>query len=164
MILRPDDDFAKGLVAACPRIAAEGSALPKAEFEPWPLYQGYLGEWLVFPLFLHSWPPALGSDFTRNQERCPDTTAVLRRLGARAAAFSRMEPGCHILPHRDAPEPGVRRYHLGLEVPRGAFLRVGNQWEEWTAGAVLEFDGQIEHEAVHHGRSPRLVLLADRAL
>jgi hypothetical protein len=161
MLPSPVKDFAAGLEAAFPVIRAEAMALARDEFVPWPLHHAYVGDWLVYPLFLESWPAALGTEFTAHVRRCPQSTAILRRLGARAAAFSRLEPGAHILPHRDADDPGVLRHHLGLVTGSGGYLRVGDEWIEWAEGRVDAFDGQVEHEALNLGQSPRLVLLTD---
>jgi beta-hydroxylase len=81
-----------------------------------------------------------------------------------SAAFSRLAPGCHILPHVDRYFPGVVRAHLGLIVPPGARARIGSTYATWAEGKVLLFDGQIEHEVANLGPEPRTVLLADFVL
>lgn len=53
------------------------------------------------------------------------------------------------------------RAHLGLRVPKGALLRVGNDYHEWQEGKVMLFDGQIEHETGNLSAEARVVLLAD---
>lgn len=161
MLPAPVKAFADGLVESFEVIRDEATSLERSEYVPWPLHSAYVGEWLIYPLFLSSWPAPLGSDFSAQQRRCPRTTGILRGLGARSAAFSRLEPGAHILPHRDAEEPGVLRHHLGLVTGSGGYLRVGDEWIEWEEGKVDAFDGQTEHEALNLGQSPRLVLLAD---
>jgi len=131
---------------------------------PWPLYQGYLGDWRVFPLLMATWPDGLDRNLAANQARCPRSLAVLRELGAHGAGFSWVGPGCHILPHTDAYVPGLVRTHLCLAEAAGVYMRIGNQWYEWFDGEVLSFDGQTEHEVVHLGQQRRIVLLADMLL
>jgi len=160
-LVKGTEPFAAGLRRHFREIRSEALALVREDYQPWPLLDAYTGDWRVFPLFLRSWPAALVVDAERNEARCPRTVAALRGLGACAAAFSWLEPGTNILPHRDAPDPGVVRTHLGVSVGRGAFLRVGDEWWEWTDGEALSFDGQLEHEVLHLGRERRIVLLAD---
>jgi aspartate beta-hydroxylase len=38
------------------------------------------------------------------------------------------------------------RCHLGLVVPPGVRIRVGDEVREWTAGECLIFDDSFEHE------------------
>lgn len=141
---------------------AELDRLEPACFVPWPQRAAYEGaDWLVFPLFLDSHPADLPVDFAANQSRCPESTRILRGLGVLAGAFSRMEPGCHILPHRDHPRPNVLRAHLGLRVPPGSQLRVGQDRGAWQEGRCLVMDGQVEHETANLGSEARTILLVD---
>ncbi len=136
--------------------------LSRHDFVAWPQRAAYEGaDWLVFPLFLESYPVDLPVDFERNQARCPASMRVLRDLGVLAAAFSRLEPGCHILPHRDHPHSRILRAHLGLRIPDRALLRVGQTQGCWTEGRCLLFDGQLEHETANLAGEPRTVLLVD---
>lgn len=153
--------FETGLRERWREIRDEAVAVPEQDFVPWPDYAAYHGGWLVFPLLLRSWPEGLVADFAANRARCPVTVAALEQLGACGGVLSRMEPGCHILRHRDAPDPGVLRAHLGLSCPGGAWMQVGDEFVEWSDGEVFVFDGQREHETRNTGRRSRLVLLAD---
>lgn len=159
--------FCAALERLYPLIRSEHDALAPEEFRPWPVPGAFTGSgrWLVFPFFLRDRPPELKGDFAAERARCPMTVAALRSLpGIDSAAFSRLEPGCHILPHIDKYFPGVVRAHLGLVVPAGAQARVGTFHTEWREGRALLFDGQVEHEVVNGAATPRTVLLADFVL
>jgi beta-hydroxylase len=142
-------------------IRDEAMALAPEDFQSWPDHAAYYGAWRVFPLLLRSWPDGLDPCFEANRRKVPRTAAGLDALGVCSAVISRLEPGCHILSHSDAPDPGVQRAHLGLVCPLGAFLRVGNEIVEWADGDAIMFDGQLEHEAVNKSAHDRLVLLVD---
>jgi ornithine lipid ester-linked acyl 2-hydroxylase len=155
------DSFLRGLAAHWRTIRDEALAIPPEDYQLWPDHAAYYGGWRVFPLRLRSWPPGLRTTFDDNRRRCPRTAALLDELGACSAVLSLMEPGARILSHRDAPDPGVMRAHLGLVCPLGAFLRVADDVVEWRDGEAMLFDGQVEHEAFNESHEARLVLLAD---
>ena len=71
-----------------------------------------------------------------------------------------MQPGTHVWPHTGPTNCRIRS-HLGLIVPDGTRLRVGNVTRSWTEGKVLVFDDSFEHEVWHDGDSYRLVLIVD---
>jgi len=95
--------------------------------------------------------------------RCPLTAALIERHvpSHGAVAFSVLEPGTHIRPHRGRPGPYLRA-HLGLEVPAGdCRIRVADQTRGWTAGRSLVLDDRLEHEAWNRSGERRVVLLLD---
>jgi len=51
--------------------------------------------------------------------------------------------------------------HLGLVVPEGCAIRVGDETRTWTPGKMLIFDDSFIHEAYNRGTSTRLILLWD---
>ena len=51
--------------------------------------------------------------------------------------------------------------HLPLIVPKGCWLRVGNDTREWEEGKLLIFDDSIEHEARNPTGEFRIILLFD---
>jgi aspartyl/asparaginyl beta-hydroxylase (cupin superfamily) len=164
MFLDPDAfHFGPPLEAAFATIRAELDALDVAEFMPWPEYGAYQGTWLTFPFFLRSYPVSVEGrvDLDRNRRRCPRTAQLLRELGSYTAAFSRMEPGCHIARHTDLKAADELRCHLGLRVPPGAVVRVGDEFATWREGKCLLFDGLLEHETANLGQLPRTILMAD---
>lgn len=100
-------------------------------------------------------------------DRCPRTVeallkAPLSHIGRRtpAALFSRLEPGAHIPPHSGMLNCRLI-CHLPIIVPKGCWLRVGNEAREWEEGKLLIFDDSIEHEAKNTSGELRIILLFD---
>ena len=100
-------------------------------------------------------------------DRCPRTVKALSKvplshIGARtpAALFSRLEPGAHIPPHSGMLNCRLI-CHLPLIVPKGCWLRVGNETGVWEEGKLLIFDDSIEHEAKNPSAELRIILLFD---
>jgi hypothetical protein len=100
-------------------------------------------------------------------DRCPRTVEALAkvpltRIGRRtpAALFSRLESGAHIPPHSGMLNCRLI-CHLPLIVPKGCWLRVGNEAREWKEGKLLIFDDSIEHEAKNPSDELRVILLFD---
>lgn len=71
-----------------------------------------------------------------------------------------MHPGVHVWPHCGPTNCRIRS-HLGLVIPEGPRLRVGNETRTWELGKFIVFDDSIEHEVWHDGNSLRLVLIVD---
>lgn len=85
----------------------------------------------------------------------PDITSV---------AFSVLEPGTHITPHRGV-YAGVLRCIIPLIVPDGdCGIRVGDKVYHWQVGKPLLFDDTIEHEAWNRTEERRVALLIDYVL
>jgi aspartyl/asparaginyl beta-hydroxylase (cupin superfamily) len=86
----------------------------------------------------------------------------LSDIGARTPAvlFSRLEPGAHIPPHSGMLNCRLI-CHLPLVVPKGCWLRVGNEKREWEEGKLLIFDDSFEHEAMNPSGELRIILLFD---
>lgn len=102
-----------------------------------------------------------------NARRCPRTMAALEKvplshIGGRTPAvlFSRLEPGAHIPPHNGMLNCRLI-CHLPLIVPKGCWLRVGNEKREWEEGKLLIFDDSFEHEAMNPTNDLRIILLFD---
>ena len=100
-------------------------------------------------------------------ERCPRTVEALSKvplthIGRRTPSvlFSRLEPGAHIPPHHGMLNCRLIG-HLPLIVPKGCWLRVGNETREWEEGKMLIFDDSIEHEAKNPTDETRIILLFD---
>lgn len=98
--------------------------------------------------------------------RFPVTASVIDAIPEAAAAgvgvvtLSWLYPGTRIRPHCGGTN-GRLRVHLGVRVPGGAALRVGEETLAWEEGRCLVFDDSFEHEAWHEGDQPRVVLLMD---
>jgi aspartate beta-hydroxylase len=74
--------------------------------------------------------------------------------------FSSLAAGTHLAAHC-GPSNLRLRVHLGLLVPTGCRIRVGDEVREWKQGECLVFDDSYEHEVWHEGEGERVVLIAD---
>jgi aspartyl/asparaginyl beta-hydroxylase (cupin superfamily) len=108
-----------------------------------------------------------GTIVEENARRFPRTMAALEKvplsqIGDRTPAvlFSRLEPGAHIPPHNGMLNCRLI-CHLPLIVPKGCWLRVGNEKREWEEGKLLMFDDSFEHEAMNPTSELRIILLFD---
>jgi hypothetical protein len=107
-----------------------------------------------------------GQRFDDACARFPLTASVIDAIPEAAAAgvgvvtLSWLYPGSRIVPHCGGTNARLR-VHLGLRVPPGAHLRVGDQVLNWQEGRCLVFDDSFEHEVWHDGDQPRVVLLMD---
>jgi ornithine lipid ester-linked acyl 2-hydroxylase len=137
------------------QIRQELEQLQQSHFMPWPETALYNSGWDVFGLY------AFGRKLASNCQLCPATTELIEQVpGMITAGFSCLAPGTHIAPHIGYTNT-VLRCHLGLIVPVGCALRVGTETRPWQEGKCFIFDDTVEHEAWHHGSSPRIVLLLD---
>ena len=133
----------------------ELEALHKQNFVAWPEKFLYGQGWDVFGFY------AFGTKLTENCKLCPKTTALLEQIpGLTTAGFSSLQPGTHIEAHTGYTN-AVLRCHLGLIVPEGCTMRVGDETRSWQEGKVLVFDDTVEHEVWHRGGEPRIILLLD---
>jgi len=152
----------RALIAARATILRELLALQAADFVDWPARAAYSAGWQVFPLFIPKPPAGLVVDPDAARRRCPQTLALLQGLPtADLAGVSRLLPGCHIFPHRDDPEPGVLRFHMGVRIEANAGMRGDGHLVQWSAGEAFVFDHSHLHEAANLGAGPRDVLLVD---
>jgi len=158
MYCDPDQfEFVTALEAGWQTMVGELNQLPADAFIPYP--ERYLLDkrtgWDIFGLYF------LGVKIDLNCELCPATAERVRAVpGMITAAFSRLDPGAHIVPHSGKPV-GVLRCHLGLDVPEKTGLRVADDIRRWEHGRCLLFDDTSEHEAWNLDSRPRTVLLLD---
>lgn len=155
MFMNPGDyPFTAELEAAFLPIREEMQRLPPGNFKEWPQKFLYESGWNVFGLFNVN-------KLIQNCSLCPETTRVVEKIpGLYMAGFSWLEPGTHIKPHVGYTK-AVLRCHLGLVVPEGCTLRVGDETRSWEEGKTLVFDDTIEHEVWNRSSSTRVVLLLD---
>jgi hypothetical protein len=117
--------------------------------------------WTALYLWKH------GKPVEENARRFPATMATLEKVPLTRfhertpdVLFSRLEPGAHIPPHT-----GILNCrlicHLPLIVPKGCWLRVGNETRQWEEGKLLIFDDSMEHEAMNPTGELRIILLFD---
>jgi len=136
-------------------ICEEFERLAPADLMAWPERFLYDKGWDVFGLY------AFGTKLNANCEACPATTRAVERVpGLTTAGFSILQPGTHIRPHTGYTS-AVLRCHLGLVVPKGCEMRVGDETRTWQEGECLVFDDTTEHEVWHRGDRPRAILLLD---
>ncbi len=118
------------------------------------------GDWKQFTLY------ARGKKIESNCKHAPKTCKLVDGfLSAKSCKrgqvkFSVMHPVVHVWPHC-GPTNSRLRAHLGLQVPDGAFIRVGNDTKQWIEGRFIVFDDSFEHEVWHNGSDFRLVLIVD---
>ena len=171
---REEFDWVADLEAATPDIGRELAELlddeahfsPYIENDPDRPERDFHGlndnrAWTALYLWKH------GTLIDEMAERCPATMAELAkvplsRIGSRTPSvfFSRLEPGAHIPPHTGMLNSRLI-CHLPIIVPRGCWLRVGNEVREWEEGRLLIFDDSIEHEARNPTDEMRIVLIFD---
>jgi aspartyl/asparaginyl beta-hydroxylase (cupin superfamily) len=116
--------------------------------------QQRLAGWNTFNFFF------FGRKVEENCARCPRTTEVLEslpRFERDHIMFSALNPRAHIPPHF-GPLNGIIRAHLGLVVPDGCYIKVGNDERTWEAGKLLIFDDSFLHQVWNHSDKVRIVL------
>lgn len=102
-----------------------------------------------------------GAPIATNRRLAPATAAALDRVPDLAsAALYFLGPKSRILPHRGVFSD-IMRAHLGLLVPPGCFLRIGDEVRTWEEGRWLVFDDTPEHEAWNESDQWRCVLCLD---
>lgn len=156
------------LEAAYPFISAELAGLLEAKIAFTPYAQGAdaryrqkkfgleegSDRWSIYDLH----QPAAAST-------CPKTVELLQRwfraeLGEPVTAqFSALRAGAHIPPHCGVSNVFLTA-HLGLIVPQGCSIRVGNERRHWSEGRSFVFDDSFEHEVWNEGDSRRIVFIA----
>jgi aspartyl/asparaginyl beta-hydroxylase (cupin superfamily) len=118
------------------------------------------GDWNIFELW------SAGRLNQCNAVEAPFTTPLLSSIpelitNPRGLVyFSVLNPHVHIRAHC-GPTNARIRLHLGLQVPSGAFMRVGEERRTWKRGKCLVFDDSWEHEVWNKSDQLRAVLLMD---
>jgi len=74
--------------------------------------------------------------------------------------ISLMQPGTVVRPHTGRTNARIR-IHLGVSIPTGAYLKVGNETRTWTEGRCTVIDDSYVHEVWHTGTERRIVLIVD---
>ena len=137
------------------------------DFVRWPVADASAGLWSIFPL-VYALPAGFAFDppidVPANRARCPRAAAALATVpGLVRAGYSLIGPRTTIHRHIDLPEPGVRRFHLGLRVPDGCVLYTARGNTTWVEGGVLELVRYEQHGVHNASDDPRVVLLFDLA-
>lgn len=102
-----------------------------------------------------------GRRVDKNCALCPRTAELLRSVPVgQEALFSILQPHTPIPEHSD----GLNFFltcHLGLEIPPGCAIRVGEDTRTWAEGQTLLFNTSFLHEAWNRSDTRRIVLLID---
>jgi ornithine lipid ester-linked acyl 2-hydroxylase len=147
--------FTKDLEANWNTVRHELLTLADTTFMAFPEKHLYDTGWNVFGLYF------FGRKWKPNTSLCPETTKLVESIpGMVTAGFSRLEPGTHIKPHVGYTN-AVLRCHLGLIVPDGCCMRVGDEIRTWHEGKTLVFDDTTEHEVWNRSDKVRIILLID---
>ena len=108
-----------------------------------------------------------GTTIPEMAARFPATFAALAavpqcRISVRSPSilFSLLQPGAHIAPHYGMINARLI-CHLPLIIPGDGALTVGGEARQWEEGKLIIFDDSIEHEAINHADSDRVVLIFD---
>lgn len=118
------------------------------------------GDWKQFTLYQR------GMKDEKNCQRAPKTCALIDQIPEAKGCtrgqvkFSVMHPGVHVWPHT-GPTNCRLRAHLGLKIPEGPRIRVGNDTRTWKEGKFIIIDDSFEHEVWHDGTELRLILIVD---
>lgn len=152
------------LLEAAPAIRAELESLLKQRGGFQPFDEGEYGfnptntdgQWNVFYVVLGS------AEVPSAVAACPKTAAVLRTLPnlATSAMFSALTPGTHLWAYC-GPTNAFISQSMGLIVPPGCSIRVGEEERTWTEGVCHVFDDTYEHEVWNRGTGTRFILLMD---
>jgi beta-hydroxylase len=139
-------------------LAERGTAIPETKSLSSPQASISQGEWRSFMLYV------CGHAVEENCARCPQTARIVKQMipGMSSALFSLLAPGARLSPHRGVFK-GVLRFHLGLVVPPGCSIRVGDDTRQWREGEALVFDDTNEHEVWNTSDRMRAILLVDFA-
>ena len=120
---------------------------------------------------LDSWPHVQAQQQPRFAEFAPNlapiVTAAVHHLGrpltVMNAMLARLDPGQHILAHRDvSPFFGLcHRMHVPVLTNPDVVFSVDHVNHYLKAGQLYEIDNRRLHAVVNHGQSPRIHLIFD---
>lgn len=116
------------------------------------------GKWSV--LYFHKG----GRRVDETTRACRQTSEIVDVIPGTGEAgqtlLSVLRGGTHIQRHY-APTNVRLRCHLGIVVPDGARIRIGEEKYEWQEGQCLIFDDSFDHEVWNDSGSERVVLIID---
>ena len=102
-----------------------------------------------------------------NAENCklfPETYELLRSLNipfaVRGVCFAKQAPNSGVQPHSDGRN-FILTAHLGLKVPEGCWMQVGDERRSWQEGKLTTLDTSFEHSTGNPSDSERHVLIID---
>jgi hypothetical protein len=151
--------LARDLERAAAEISAEYAACDPALFMPEREPIARNGEWDVVLLYergrrhdvrLHALP-AVRAAIEANR--------TVRSL-AGLVYLSRLAPGTRVAAHTGPTNMRIR-VHLGIDIPPGCGIRVGDVTTTWESGRCIAFDDSFPHEVWNESDRARIVLVAD---
>ena len=102
-----------------------------------------------------------------NESNCkvfPKTYNLLRSLdipfAVRGVCFAKQTPGSGVNPHTDGRN-FILTAHLGIKIPKEAWLKVGDEVRSWEQGKVTILDTSFEHSTGNPSNEDRFVLIID---
>jgi hypothetical protein len=108
---------------------------------------------------------ALIHEFAPLRENCAQAP-IASRLAETAVAYHGvvaqftylvLEPGAIIVPHAD-PANFLVSCHLGIKVPAGCTLTVGDEERSWSEGKCITFNNSFRHKAQNNSTQTRAIL------
>jgi aspartyl/asparaginyl beta-hydroxylase (cupin superfamily) len=106
----------------------------------------------------------LGVWNAENCQKFPGSYELLRSLGiplaVRGVCFARQQPRSGVQPHSDGRN-FILTSHLGLSVPDGCWIQVGEERRSWTEGRLTTVDTSFRHSTGNPSDSVRDVLIID---
>eukprot|EP00804_Cyclotella_cryptica_P027734 CCRYP_020465-RA/>CCRYP_020465-RA protein AED:0.10 eAED:0.10 QI:135/1/1/1/1/1/5/99/353 len=94
----------------------------------------------------------------------PKTYDLLRGLdiplAVRGVCFARQAMGSGVAPHSDGRN-FILTAHLGLKVPDGCWIKVGDEERTWSVGKLTTLDTSFEHSTGNPTNEDRHVLIID---
>ena len=127
-----------------------------------PLIENLIGQWLGNT---GAWEGgvlvAWGLTSTALAQHFPVTLGALARIpGLRSALWSVLAPGAEIPEHR-GPNPGVLRFHLGVDCPEGAALGLESKSVPFRNGETVLFDDTEPHSSANRSDRERVTLFCE---
>ena len=106
----------------------------------------------------------LGIWNSENIKIFPKTYELLRKLkiplAVRGVCFARQAPGSGVAPHSDGRN-FILTSHLGLQVPEGCWISVGEEKKTWEVGKLTTLDTSFSHSTGNPSQEDRHVLIID---
>jgi Aspartyl/asparaginyl beta-hydroxylase and related dioxygenases len=99
-----------------------------------------------------------------NCQQFPQTTELLRSLdipfAVRGVCFARQQAMSGVQPHSDGRN-FILTSHLGLKIPKGCWMKVGEETRGWEEGKLTTLDTSFEHSTGNPSEEDRHVLIID---
>ena len=94
----------------------------------------------------------------------PQTYELLRSLdiplAVRGVCFARQCPNSGVSSHSDGRN-FILTSHLGLQIPEGCWMKVGDEKRSWTEGKLTTIDTSFTHSTGNPSEEDRHVLIID---